>query len=443
MKRFLLCIFTALIMTLFFESTTFASSNAVNDARKGVVRIVIIDKNMRILGHGSGFAVGIVGEPAQIFITNNHVASVNPDGLYIVLDNVGKNGTAIKAKILYASKSPDLAILSIDTPIKERTPLPMLSSKYVQPAEEVYMLGFPGSSDNVNDNKDYPSTIDDITITKGIISKADLISNGAHSYQTDASINGGNSGGPLINSDGYVIGVNTFYALVSDGKGGTEQAQGTNGSIHIDYIMDAFDKAKIKYTKGDGTSTAQKQVSPKSPAASSSSSPQKGAKPSSTQSKINLDKNTVIMIIAGIGIIVVIGILFVTLTQKKNTVKELQVPLNPIDTPISPINVSLQPCQLLCTRGPFAQNTFPINGNITIGRDPKRCQIIFPSSTPGISSLHCEIIKDGEKIFLVDRGSSYGTYLLDGTKLATNHLHALSIGDTFYLANHNIQFKII
>lgn len=442
MKRLLWIFISVLILTLSFPHVVYGKSDAINAARNGVVRVIITDPNGNILGHGTGFAVGIVGEPAQIFVTNNHVAGVNPDGVFIVLDNVGENGTVIKAKVLAATESPDLAILSIDTPIKERTPLPMLSSNYVEAAEEVYMLGFPGSSDNVNDNgSQYPSTIDDITITKGIISKTDFLCNGTHCYQTDAAINGGNSGGPLINANGYVIGVNTFSARVSDQQGGVKDAEGTNGSIHIDYIMDVFDKADIKYTKGDGSGAPSSETNPSTP----STPPREDAPvgpaqtqqdPSSSGSRFDFNSIIIIMlVVGGIGIAVAI------LKKKKGSRAPSAVLESSVVTPMD--SSSSTATQLLCTHGTFAGNSFPINGNIAIGRDPKQCQIIFPASTPGISSLHCEIRVDRGQIFLIDKGSSFGTYLASGKKLTPDKLYIINPGESFYLANHKNQFRLL
>lgn len=430
MKRIFSILFTVLTVFSAGNLPVFADSEAVNAARYGVVRVVITDGSGSILGHGTGFAVGVTGQPAQYFVTNNHVASNSPDGLYIVLDDIGENGTVIKASVLESWESPDLAILKIDTPIKERTPLPMLSSENVEAATEVYMLGFPGSSDNVNDYGDsLPSTVDDITITKGIISKTDLVSDGAHYYQTDASINGGNSGGPLITADGYVIGVNTFAARVSDGQGGYKDADGTNGSLHIDYIMQALDEAQIPYTNAAGSGSAPVSGPGESDESGGEAPSGGGFALSTTQ-------------IAGLATFALAVLLFIyfLVKRKKGSVRSQApaVPAPDLSVP-TPSKVSA----LLCTDGYFAGNSFPITGSVTLGRDPKRCQIVFPENAPGISSLHCELIPDGSRILLIDRGSTYGTFLSDGSKLAPNEPRPLSVGDTFSFADHKNRFKLI
>lgn len=94
--------------------------------------------------------------------------------------------------------------------------------------------------------------------------------------------------------------------------------------------------------------------------------------------------------------------------------------------------------------GMYKGCSFPLlNGSLVFGRDSKHSSIVFSMSTPGISSIHCEIRKEGDKIILVDRDSSYGTFLSNGTKLIPNKPYVLNTGDKFYLANHNNQFQIM
>ena len=99
--------------------------------------------------------------------------------------------------------------------------------------------------------------------------------------------------------------------------------------------------------------------------------------------------------------------------------------------------------QLYCQSGPMAGATFPVNGTLRIGRDPKQCQIIFPADAGGISSLHCEIQQQASGVLLVDCGSTYGTFLLNGRKLNANESVALNPGDGFYLAGNQNSFKVL
>ncbi|MCL2663090.1 MAG: FHA domain-containing protein [Oscillospiraceae bacterium] len=99
--------------------------------------------------------------------------------------------------------------------------------------------------------------------------------------------------------------------------------------------------------------------------------------------------------------------------------------------------------QLLCTSGPMAGATYPLSGSLRIGRDPARCQIIFSKETAGISSLHCEVQPQPSGALLIDQGSTYGTFLLNGRKLNANESVMLNPGDGFYLAESKNTFKIL
>lgn len=156
----------------------------------------------------------------------------------------------IPAKVIATSQSPDLAILQIAQPIRSRAALPLQSAQSMDVTQQVYALGFPGAADHVDDQgKDLPSTIDDITVTSGTITKKKVSMGGTDCLQIDATINHGNSGGPLMTENGFVVGINSAGAVNDDGT----QAAGTNYSIYIDYVMAFLDKNHISYDRGDAS----------------------------------------------------------------------------------------------------------------------------------------------------------------------------------------------
>jgi hypothetical protein len=99
--------------------------------------------------------------------------------------------------------------------------------------------------------------------------------------------------------------------------------------------------------------------------------------------------------------------------------------------------------QLLCTSGPMAGATYPVSGSLRIGRDPNRCQVIFPADTAGVSALHCEVQPQPYGVLLIDHNSSHGTFLLNGRKLHPNESVSLNPGDGFYLAENKNSFKVL
>ena len=95
--------------------------------------------------------------------------------------------------------------------------------------------------------------------------------------------------------------------------------------------------------------------------------------------------------------------------------------------------------------GQYAGQRFDLTkGSVVIGRDPSVCNIIFDQNTPGISGRHCRISYDAGQgcLLLTDLGSSYGTYLDNGKKLAANETEKLFAGDGFCLCDSNNRFIV-
>ena len=146
---------------------------------------------------GSGFIVDSSG----IVVTNNHVIA-DADEITVIQND----GTKTKATLIGVDKKTDLAVLKF-TPAKPVTAVKFGDSTKLRLGEWVIAIGNPFSLGG--------------TITAGIVSaiNRDINSGPYDSYiQTDAAINRGNSGGPLFNLDGEVIGVNTLIISPSGGS---------------------------------------------------------------------------------------------------------------------------------------------------------------------------------------------------------------------------------
>ena len=157
---------------------------------------------------GSGFII----DPAGYVVTNNHVIE-NSDEIDVILSD----GTTIPAKLIGRDTDVDLALLKIDA----KAPLqavPFANSDEAQVGEWVMAIGNPFGLGG--------------TVTAGIISARNRdISAGSFDdfIQTDAAINRGNSGGPLFNLRGEVVGINT--AIYSPGDSG--------GSVGVGFSLPA------------------------------------------------------------------------------------------------------------------------------------------------------------------------------------------------------------
>lgn len=146
---------------------------------------------------GSGFVIDTAG----VVVTNNHVIA-DADEINVIMND----GTKIKAELVGVDKKTDIAVLKFK-PVKPLIAVKFGDSDKLRLGEWVIAIGNPFSLGG--------------SVTAGIVSARNRdISQGPYdSYiQTDASINRGNSGGPLFNLEGEVVGVNTLIISPTGGS---------------------------------------------------------------------------------------------------------------------------------------------------------------------------------------------------------------------------------
>ena len=146
-------------------------------------------------GNGSG----VIIDPSGYILTNNHVIE-GADRIRVKLDD----GTDLRAQLVGADRETDLAVIKIEPPRKLQA-VRIGDSEKMRVGDWVLAIGAPFGFEQ--------------TVTAGIISSTNRDSNDLYHrvgfqffLQTDAAINRGNSGGPLINLAGEVIGINTAIA---------------------------------------------------------------------------------------------------------------------------------------------------------------------------------------------------------------------------------------
>jgi 2-alkenal reductase len=152
---------------------------------------------------GSGFIIDARGYIA----TNNHVVD-HPDQLRVVLSD----GREVTGRLIAANPAEDLAILKIDLP--DLSPVEWGDSTKIRPGQTVYAIGSPLG--------DFPGSVS-FGIVSGLNRALEIdkyVIDGL--IQTDAAINRGSSGGPLINPQGQVVGLNTFIIRESEERGVAE-----------------------------------------------------------------------------------------------------------------------------------------------------------------------------------------------------------------------------
>lgn len=173
-------------------------------------------------GLGSGF----VYDKAGHIVTNYHVVKGARS-----IEVSFSNDDSMKARVIGTDPSTDVAVLKVDASSRALTPLVLGDSDSTQVGDSVVAIGNPFGLDR--------------TVTAGIVSALGrpLQSEGGFTIdnviQTDAAINSGNSGGPLINAEGKVIGVNT---AIETGDTGSRGNIGIGFTVPINTVKDAADE---------------------------------------------------------------------------------------------------------------------------------------------------------------------------------------------------------
>lgn len=142
----------------------------------------------------------------------------------------------------------DVAILKLD-----KTNLPTVTlgdDSKLRTGDKVYAMGYPAVA-TLDEALNVSQAIQEPTLTSGIISARKEMAGGWNILQTDAAIHGGNSGGPLFNERGEVIGINTFGML--DPNSGSQVA-GMNFAIPISIALQFLNEINVTPTESQFTS---------------------------------------------------------------------------------------------------------------------------------------------------------------------------------------------
>jgi putative serine protease PepD len=251
------------------RSEPIASSSAplsVNEiyrrAYRGVVEITVTTNNASPFGGGGGSAKaqgsGWVYDSNGNIVTNDHVV----DGASSISVRFW-NGKTYSARVVGTDKSTDLAVIKVDAPSAELHPLSVGNSADLQVGDGVVAIGSPFGLEE--------------TVTSGIVSALHRAIEAPNNFtindsiQTDAAINHGNSGGPLLNSRGQVVGVNAQIRSDSGGNEGVGFAIPSNTVRSIATQLISTGKAVHAYlgVSIDATASTARiaEVKPATPAA--------------------------------------------------------------------------------------------------------------------------------------------------------------------------------
>ena len=428
-------------------------------------------------GWGTGFFVGKTGEDPTYLVTNYHVisdyveygsgelVSGTIDGMEVqgrskIRVYFGANDY-VPAYMVSGDEGKDIGILKLEKATSKRIPISLCSPTDALVGSTVYAVGYPGLSDNVIAEPTSSWDVTDASVTKGTVNRIFTTEGtGRANLQIDCVIRHGNSGGPLINGDGAVVGVNTWsvssssddadiyyavsideailmlnqsgitYTMYSDTAGGTAGSSGTEGTNGTEgNITDPV-------TNGTGTNGAEIQPAP--------------APSSGNGGLIVAVVVMAVVILAGGGAAV-----FFLIRKNKSKSPQSGITGSNISyqQPVSPQaprrdassgqqhGRGSQGIRLIAVGGYMDGRTYPVDGNeITFGRDVS-ATVCFPADAKGVSRQHCRIFWQNGTLMLMDSGSSYGTYTQAG-KLQPMKPVPVKSGDVFYIGEKKNCFKI-
>ena len=407
---------------LFSPMVAFAVAPPIEQMKASTVRIVC-KQPFGPSSSGSGVLTGT----GDHVVTNNHVIECVDSGGEVVV--VHSKEQRLSATVVWKSEDKDLAVLRMSGVIGGAVPA-FAPSSLVSDAQTVYAMGFPGEADLSKESLFL------VKITKGIISARTTL-NGLKVYQTDTAINSGNSGGPLFNESGQVVGINFLKAK----NVGTE---GIGFAIQSDEVMLELSRLGIPYRKAaaPGTPDAPIPVSPSSPGQTDPESTLTTIPP--TTAPPGQDAESLPVLYLGIGIALALSgvTLFFAFTQRG---RDLPGRGNERSPKRGSTQSAGRRAVLLGVTGQFAGNEISMGADpITIGRDPRQCQLVFSQELSDIGRLHCALQYDeGQRAFiLTDKKSTNGTFLGNGERLASGTACKITNGGRFYLADPSTMFEV-
>ena len=201
------------------QDPSLSVADVVESTRAGVVRVAGSS------GAGSGFVV----DPEGYILTNEHLLD-GTGRLTVVFDN----GVRLTPQVVATDAARDIALLKVES-ARELTVLTLATE--AREGDEVMALGYP------------LDLAGGMSVTRGIVS-AFRIYGGVSYVQTDAPINQGNSGGPLLNLKGEVVGMNSR---------GLPNAQGIGFAIRYDILSSRL-ALMMSSMSSDATGTAQTRI---------------------------------------------------------------------------------------------------------------------------------------------------------------------------------------
>lgn len=404
------------VAALSFAVSPWASE--LSQVESATTLIQVLDQNNKHVGHGSGFLITSEGHIA----TNDHVVR-DAEKLKVF---GGQFAKGMPARIVWQDKNLDLAVIKVtDT----RQPFAALSlfSTTAEQALDVYAYGYPGTQiEYLSRSED--RGIGSPTVSKGIISRSYQSKSEGLLIQHSAEIRLGNSGGPLVNPCGQVVGINVAITLIDEDRGGGKDNFAVSASELIEKVGSRI--PGIVFTGDCGGSSLE--VNP--PAASQVSATSE--KPIQAQRSTDLNSE---MLLIAIAFLVSIVLIIANVQRSRKKYENFGV----AEAFYNPPNlVSDEPSALLNLSG-FDQHGAPLSLSIhdgsvlssrgyVLGRSYAFSDLAINHQR--LSRAHVWITRENGVILAADLNSTNGTFL-NGRRLQAFEGVAIAPGDELRLAD--------
>lgn len=370
------------------------------------------------IGGGSGFIVAT----GKHVVTNRHVVACADEGGRIGV--MSASGELVPAIVAWKSDTKDLAILRVEKNLGGQ-PVTFATRNTMDERDKIIIAGYPGAA--LRSERDFGR----VSFAEGIISKfTELDSPGGtiRHIQITAPVNPGNSGGPLFNEFGQVVGINVQKSLTAvlvidpSAPLGVRQervplGEGVAWAILSDELLVELERLHLPFTVTR-------------------------SKPSAYEAEFS--KQPILFLLVIFAMILAVASIGLLLTRRgRVAIKEAVTrgrgyATKPVAKPhTSPV--------LRGISGPYANATMPMDDKpIAIGRDAKVCQLVMPPDAADIGRRHCTVRWDRANgtFLLEDCWTTNGTFLGNGEPVESAKPRSIKSGDQFYLANRQYQFEV-
>ncbi len=388
--------------------------------RSSTVPVVCLTSPTKV-GAGSGFIVAT----GKHVVTNRHVVACADEGGRVGV--MSASGELVQATVAWKSEAKDLAVLSVEKDLGGQ-PVAFATRTTIDERDKVIVAGYPGAAQR--SARDFGK----VSFAEGIISKfTELDSSGGtiRHIQITAPVNPGNSGGPLFNEFGQVVGINVQKSLtavlVVDPTAllGVRQervplGEGVAWAILSDELLVELEHLHLPFTATRSKPNAFSTEFAKQP--------------------ILFSFAALAMLLAAVstGLLLTrrgrVAIKDVVTRGRDFATKRVSSPAKPSASPV-----------LRGISGPYAHATIPMDDKpIAIGRDANICQLVMPPDAADIGRRHCTIRWErATRTFLLeDCWTTNGTFLDNGEIVEPAKPRSIKPGDRFYLANRQYQFEV-